>query len=152
MANEKKKVPSFEKRIHEIDFFRGILILLVVLDHIFIYLSDYSAPEVWNITWKHEFFHDFYAYGWIRGTIQPIVLMLFCFVSGISCAFSRNNIKRGFQTILVAVFIVLYTHFMQWMVDIDVLSFLNGLYIIDFNIIGVLGICMLLYGLIQKRS
>ena len=41
---------------------------------------------------------------------------------------------------------------MQWMVDIDVLSFLNGLYIIDFNIIGVLGICMLLYGLIQNRS
>ena len=150
---EKKKLSAFDKRIHEIDFFRGILILLVIIDHIFIFLGDYSAPDRWNVPWMYGFFHDFYSYGDLRSTIQPIVLMMFCFVSGISCAFSRNNIKRGIQTICVAAFITLYTHFMQWMVDIDVLSFLKGgSYIIDFNIIGVLGLSMLIYGLIQKRS
>ena len=38
-----RKPGAFEKRIHEIDFIRGLLIGLVVIDHIFCFLMIFSS-------------------------------------------------------------------------------------------------------------
>lgn len=151
MENSKKKVSAFDKRIHEIDLLRGFLILLVIIDHLFLTLGNYGQ---W--TWHNEalggFFYYWYYQGALREIIQPIVLMLFCFVSGVSCAFSRNNIKRALETIGVALLITGLTHILQALVDNKIITALSGYYIIDFNIIGVLGVCMLIYALIQKKG
>lgn len=149
---EGMRLKPFDKRIHEIDLVRGFLIILVIMDHLFITLGNYAAPSVWNVTWMYEFFYCWYFKGILREVIQPTVLMLFCFVSGVSCIFSRNNLKRGIETIVVALAICGLTHLMQALVDWGIWGFLEGYFIIDFNIIGVLGISMVVYALIEKRS
>ena len=152
MEENQKKLTVFDKRIHEIDLFRGFLILLVVIDHIFVTIANYSGPWGWNNDALYGFFYCWYYQGVLREVIQPIVLMLFCFVSGVSCAFSRNNLKRALETIGVAALIAGLTHIMQLLVDNNIITILTGYYIIDFNIIAVLGLSMLIYALIQKKS
>lgn len=144
----------FERRIHEVDLIRGILIILVVIDHIFWNLKHYGG--LWyemsndtNIIFR--FFKDFFGWYWTssaRAVIQPIILMAFCFISGISCAFSRNNWKRAVQTLAAWLILATTTNIAQ------LLGFFpnQGTVRIDFNIIAVLGISTLCYCLVQKRS
>lgn len=139
-----KKVSPFEKRIHEIDFLRGFLMVLVIMDHLFINLAIYSMPTNWNIPVLYDAFYSFYWKGTLRDFIQPLALMAFCFVSGISCAFSRNNWKRAIETIILAALISGGSHIL---VALNIIG-----QPIDVNIIGVLGLCMLLYCFVQKRS
>ena len=44
--NITRKPGPFEKRIHEIDFIRGFLIGLVVIDHIFCFLMMFSSYQI----------------------------------------------------------------------------------------------------------
>lgn len=141
------RVSAFDKRIHEIDFLRGFLIILVVMDHIFWNLGHYSGPTLWNISWMHGFFYKFYWEGIPRMVIQPLALMAFCFVSGISSAFSKNNWKRAIETLIVWAVIAIATNILQ-----ATKLFGDRNMRIDFNIIGVLGFSMLFYCLIQNRS
>jgi len=142
--SKKDKVSVFEKRIHEIDFLRGFLMIMVIIDHIFINLAVKSMPSNWNLPGAYDFFYTWYWKGTARDIIQPVALMLFCFVSGISCAFSKNNWKRAIETLILAGLIALGSH-------LAVLWGWTG-QPIDFDIIAVLGVCMLMYCFIQKRS
>ena len=138
----------FLKRIHEIDFARGFLILLVVIDHLMFNIKSYFIVWFGESNGLYQF-ADFYLNSTARDIIQPICLMLFCFISGISCVFSRNNLKRGLMTTGVALLLTLVTRVTQLIVNsnggnIDIA--------IDLNIIGVLGLSMITYALIEKRS
>ena len=42
VMEEQVKLGAFEKRIHEIDFIRGLLMVLVVVDHIFNLLMSFN--------------------------------------------------------------------------------------------------------------
>lgn len=151
-----KKVSPFEKRIHELDFARGILIALVLMDHIFNLLSGFGQQWTGDTGIFAGGFFEWYwfggqfgGYATPRTYVYPIALMGFCFVSGISCAFSKNNWKRAIETIAVWLIMALGSNILQ----ILSIKFDWGLQIaIDFNIIGVLGISMLIYCLIQNRS
>ena len=149
---QEKKLTAFDKRIHEIDFVRGLLIILVVMDHIFWNFKSHGA------NWP-GFNNDFFVWYWtgrcgdfylpLRLFIQPMALMAFCFLSGISCAFSKNNWKRAIETLIVWAVITIGSNILQ------AISNANswGLEVrIDFNIIGVLGFSMLFYCFVQKRS
>jgi len=145
---------SFDRRVHEIDFLRGFLIVMVLVDHIFWNLKHfgamwYQASNETNTIYK--FFQDFFGWYWTsdaRAVIQPTVLMAFCFVSGISCAFSHSNWKRAFETLIVWFLIAVVSNIGQ------ALGFFSsqGTIRVDFNIIGVLAFCMLFYCIVQKRS
>ena len=144
----------FERRIHEVDLIRGILIILVVIDHIFWNLKHYGG--IWydlsnETNFIFRFFRDFFGWYWTssaRAVIQPIILMTFCFISGISCAFSRDNWKRAIQTLTAWLILATTTNIAQ------LLGFFpnQGTVRIDFNIIAVLGLSTLFYCLVQKRS
>ncbi len=136
---------SFEKRIHEIDFFRGILIIMVILDHVFWNLGNYGG--LWGIDWMHDFFYNWYWKCTARQIIQPMALMAFCFVSGISCSFSRNNWKRTLEIFGVFALIAVCSNLIQWAGWFGDRSMR-----VDFNIIGVLTVCMFIYCLIQNRT
>ena len=41
-ASIRRKPGAFEKRIHEIDFIRGLLMVLVLMDHLFWCLKAYN--------------------------------------------------------------------------------------------------------------
>lgn len=104
-----KKVKLKRKRYDFLDMIRGIIILLMVMDHFFYdfgylitLISNYSNSVTTSLTPFVEF-SRFYWNNDVRIFIRYIVLFLFFFISGISCSFSRSNIKRGLRFLLFAV-------------------------------------------------
>lgn len=153
----KRTVPKqspFDRRVHEIDFLRGVMIIIVVLDHIFWNLKHFGA--IWSDAANgtnsiFNWFADFFGWYWTsdaRAVIQPMALMAFCLLSGISCAFSRNNWRRAIETLSVWLIVAVSTNIAQ----AAGLFSGQGTIRIDLNIIGVLGFSMLFFCLLQKRS
>ena len=151
-----KRVKPFDKRIHEIDFVRGVLIILVIMDHLFWCLKAY------NLTWYNrtniEAFNtiyqifNFYWTSVARRIIQPLCLMAFCFVSGISCSFSKNNLKRGILAAGVWAIISIGSNVLQILIDQGWLTIINGVLRVDFDIISVLAVSILLYCIVEKKT
>lgn len=146
-----RRVGAFEKRAHEIDFIRGVLIIIVILDHIMNNFMNHS--NTWYQITGIEFWHNFYLFAdwyWFsipRQIIRQIALISFCFISGISCAFSKNNWKRaGLMVTVFAVLQVVGNLLQAW----NVLPGVNT--IIDFNVIGVLAFSTLFYCFVQNCS
>ena len=76
-----------------------------------------------------------------------IALILFCFVSGLSCAFSRNNWKRACEMVALWFVIFIGGRIIQASKILpDVVT------CIDFNVIGVLAFSTLFYCFIQNCS
>ena len=142
-VNTVSRPKAFDKRIHEIDFVRGLLMCLVLLDHILNNIMIYFKG--WGPGFREVglFVQDFYWNGALRSIIQPLCLMAFCLVSGISTAFSRNNWKRSGLMIIVWVAVMIVT---------SVFGPVFGFYPIYFNIIGVLAWSSLIYCFFQERS
>ena len=131
---------AFESRIHEIDFFRGILIILVVFDHLMWFINYYIFKQQSGfLTW--------YWTSGLRYVVRQIVLMLFLFTCGISCHLSRNNLKRGLILLCITILIPLVTRLLQ-----PLPMFSNRVIIVDFNIIGVIALSILLYACFEKHS
>lgn len=141
-----RKPTAFDKRIHEIDFLRGCLILLVIFDHIMNHFAfDLPATGFWQVM------HDAARWYWYcepRHIVRFLALIGFCFVSGISCAFSKNNWLRAGQMILFYAFLAVGSTILEaW--DL----FDGGLTIyIPFNVIGTLAWSTLLYCFVQNKS
>ena len=137
LAREREQ---FDKRIHEIDFFRGILIILVIFDHLLWFINFYICHH-------NSVFLNWYWTSELRLAVRQIVLMAFLFTCGISCFLSRNNKKRGFLLLLLCVAITIATHLVQ------LLPMFNGRVIaIDFNVLGVVCLSILLLCTVEKRS
>ena len=114
-------------RIWEIDFFRGIAIILMVLFHLL-----YDLAVFFNFSIKYETGLIYY--------MGKMAASLFIIVAGISCSFSTNNAKRGIKLIVLGMLVYLVTF-----------VFVPGSNII-FGILQFLGLSMLLYSLINKLS
>ena len=150
------KVSAFEKRIHEIDLARGILMCLVIMDHLFNLLMSYNKTwmgpsnlqpfatlyKIFNFYWTHP----------IRKIVQYGALGSFCFVSGISSAFSRNNWKRAWQMIIVWAAIFVGSNILQLIYSNTGLNLGIRTCRVDFNIIGVLAFSTLIYCFFQKKN
>ena len=146
----------FKTRIHEIDFLRGLLMCLVILDHIFNLLMSFNrswmGPDnaqpfytIYQITY-------FYWTNPARTIIRWLCLGGFCFVSGISCAFSKNNWRRAGEMILLWLAVMVVSN------TLEAIRFTFGLDIgvrtmrVDFNILGVLAWSTLIYCFVQDES
>lgn len=153
--NITRKPGVFEKRIHEIDFARGILILLVLMDHMFWCLQFYngqwmtSAKAAGHSYQFYKFIYDIAYFYWtwdLRDGVRFFALFGFCFISGISSAFSRNNWVRAGQMLAVYGLITVGSN------ALDATGYLTQGARIDFNVIGVLAWSTLFYCFFQKRS
>lgn len=114
-------------RIWELDFARGIALVLMVYFHTIFDLADIYG-------FKISYTNGIIFY------LGKVSVILFIFVAGISSTLSKNNIKRGAQIFVIAMIITVVTH----LVD-DKLG-------VKFGILHFLGICMLLYPFISKLS
>ena len=131
---------ALDKRVFEIDFFRGILILLVVFDHLMWFINFYLFHRT-------SAFLNWYWYGDLRRIVREIVLFTFLFLCGVSTYFSRNNKKRGLILLGLCVLITISTHLIQLLPMFD-----NRAIAIDFNILGVIALSILCFSVFEKLS
>lgn len=151
-----RKPGAFEKRIHEIDFIRGALIALVLMDHLFCWLWQYngqwaaSAAGAGHDSAFYQAISDAFRWYWYsvpRNVVRYFALAGFCLVSGISSAFSRNNWVRAGQMLVIFGVLAVGSRILDAYFGSDTLH-LN----IDFNIIGVLAWSTLFYCFVMKNS
>ncbi len=114
---------SDKKRVYILAILRGILIIYVVYYHFMYDLNDILGYEIP------------YLYADWFSTIRDCMSGSLIFISGISCNLSRNNIKRGARTALIALVLSIAT--------IVVMPSQS----IIFGILHLLGTMMLLYGI-----
>lgn len=132
------KLKLSKNRIWELDYFRGILLVLVTIDHVSIFLPQFVSPGNAIGTLILQMTRDYAALP-PRGYVQPVVIFLFAFLSGINCRFTNNPAARAVSIgLFTSLFMLLHkigTLFLQ--------PFLSGLLI--FNILAVLTICMFIW-------
>lgn len=157
------KRSSFEKRIHEIDLLRGLLMTLVILDHFLNIVASYNLGWAGGKTaidagTALEPFVTIYRLAslyWdslFRQIFRWFALGSFCFVSGISSAFSRNNWKRAGQMILFWALVFILTNILENIKDTAGLNLGIRTARVDFNIIGVLAWSTLIYCFVQDKQ
>ena len=134
-----------KKRIWELDFLRGICLILMVFDHFMINTYSLFAP-FWAETLGTNSAVKFYEFtrsylngnlSSIRNTIRPVVLWFFFSLCGISSSFSRNNFKRGMQVALVGLLLSVGSYFVDG-------------YFIHFGVLQMLAFCILAWAFIKK--
>lgn len=91
-ANSLKMPSSTENRVFELDFLRGLSIVMMILHHI-IYDLRYIL-EIDVFAWQESFF--------FQNILRPPFVFIFLFVSGVCCTFSRSNIRRSLRLAAVA--------------------------------------------------
>ena len=142
MANPKQvTISKADRRIWEIDFLRGVLIIGMVIDHFMFFLGMFgslypanSVPE-WLVT-VGNFAND-YWYNEFKVAVRFIGVLLFFLLTGISSKFSKSNLKRAL--ICIGCGVALSLIFMTY-------SLVAG--VKHYSIMGIitcLGLAMLLY-------
>ncbi|MDY4788184.1 MAG: heparan-alpha-glucosaminide N-acetyltransferase domain-containing protein [Bacilli bacterium] len=132
-------------RIWEIDFLRGLSILLMVFDHFMYYLmtipyifSNYhNAPSFIETLVK---FANNYWNSSLRFYGHIVFVTIFLLLVGISCHFSKNNLKRGLQIFGVGVLISIVTFILAKLGFDDVFILFGILHLIG---TGILLSCLL---------
>ena len=154
-VQEEKQKPKKERkpRVWEIDFLRGFCVCLMVLDHLTMLVAGFFAP-MWygyDMAFWDGFskFCDLWFYNSLaRRVIHPIVLFVFFAISGISCSFSRSNLKRGGLLAAVALLYTLVTYGAQTLVFEDTEVLHAGSVFVSFGVLHFLAFCILLYAII----
>lgn len=127
LLNEKKS------RIWELDFLRGICVLLMIWDH-FMYNIAFIFGDAWGTEGFLNFAIDYWT-GGLRTFFHPIIYCIFFVLCGISCTFSRDNLGRGIKALILAFIITVVT------------SIFNST--IKFGVLHMLAFAMLIYYIIN---
>ena len=96
----KKDEQAKQKRVWEIDFLRGLCIIMMVFDHFMFdlwyfpyFVTNFHAVN--NETFEKVVDFAERYWGWdVREAVRLAVIFTFMVLSGISCSFSRSNGKR----------------------------------------------------------
>ena len=116
-----------QKRINIIDEFRGALIILVVIYHLF-----YTLAMIYHVDWSLKPFS-------VMRIWQPILPAMFILISGISFQLSRNNIVRGLKLAVISAAITI------------ILWFFMPSQIIWFGILHFLAVMNIVFGLLKNQ-
>lgn len=115
------------KRIWEIDFLRGIALILMIVFHII-----FDLREIYNLPIDYSSGIVYY--------IGKTAAILFMLISGISSSFSKSNIKRGIKIFAIAMAITIVTHLF------------DPAFGIKFGILHFFGIAMILFPLFKPLN
>ncbi len=145
LVDELEKEPSVKRqRVWEVDFLRGFLILFVIWDHFMwdvSFMWDVHAPggNGYNTAlfrWLFEVSEAYYG-GSLRKATHDAFVTLFVFLSGVSCSFSRNNLKRGIKMAIFAALLTSVTYAASQIFSVRLT--------IRFNVIHVVALSVLLW-------
>ena len=98
----KRKLSQSKNRIWELDFIRGICVLLMIWDHFMFNISEIFGDAWATANPIHNGILNFaynYESGMLREIFHPIIFCLFFILCGISCNLSRSNLKRGIEAL-----------------------------------------------------
>jgi uncharacterized membrane protein len=112
-------------RIWEVDFLRGIAIILMTVFHLVFDLVEYKGLNL-------SYLDGFWYY---EGRLSAIAFMV---IAGVSATLSGRHIRRGLLVLGCGLVITLVTYFF------DPRTYIR------FGILHMLGSCMLLYPLVQR--
>ena len=141
-----REITTNSNRVWEVDFLRGLLIICVMIDHFFSSVArelTYYNTSFWQTFGQFcdNVWGNVNTIGQFRSIVQYPGVMVFVLLSGVSCSFSKNNLKRGIRMAIFALIETLAT----WIVS---LIFQHN-YLIGFNIIHVLASCVLIWSLLD---
>lgn len=129
-TNKKRNFPLLKdksNRIWELDFLRGICVLLMIWDH-FMFSVRFIFGDAWSAQseglFKFVTFAENYWVGDLRTLFHPIIFCLFFIMCGISCSLSRNNLKRGIIALFLAFGITAVTSMFDMIIRFGVLHML----------------------------
>ena len=138
-------------RIWEIDFLRGLCVFLMLFDHIAIMLATEFGPA-WYGGWIGmetstefgaklcNFMRWYCAESALREIGHPVVLFIFFSISGISCSFSRSNLKRGLILAVISGLYSLVTYILSITMDSTLL--------VTFGVLHFYAVCILVWAII----
>ena len=128
-----------KKRIWEVDFLRGFMILFVVWDH-FMWDIRYgfgSNYQTGLFQWLYELAGDYYSRQGLRALTHDTFVSLFVFTSGVSCSFSNSNFKRAIKMICFALLLSSVTYAAGSILQADIT--------VNFNVIHVIALSVLVW-------
>ena len=149
LETQLKYLPLPKQRIWELDFLRGICVLLMVLDHLSMIVAMF-APSWYGLSYWYEMgmgdaFVRF-CYEWVDSAnwriAHSVVLVVFFGISGMSCTFSRSNLKRGSALMAVS---MLYSYVTIFINDVMGISGTT----VTFGVLHFLSTSILLYALVD---
>lgn len=126
-------------RIWELDFIRGICVILMIWDHFMFDIMDIFGKAWVTANATNYAIVDLannYFSGMLREVFHPIIFCLFFMLCGISCNLSRNNLKRG----MAALFLAFGITFVSSLFNMS----------ITFGVLHMLGFSILIYYIISK--
>ena len=150
MEKVAKKEIDFSKRILEIDILRAIAVILMVVDH-FIYDLAFLMPDVFidfpyykNAFWGPivDFAEDYWFWDF-RQIAREVVVFVFFMLTGICCAFSKNNLKRGLILLGFAMALTLGTGIIAYIMN-------NIDFTISFGALHCFALALIIIGLLEK--
>lgn len=135
---------KLNKRITEIDLLRGICVFLMVFDHFMfdlwglmpeLFLRFPEPNGFW--AWAVKVANLYWIWG-VRVAVRNVVVFCFLALTGISCSFSRNNLKRGVMLFGVALLVTAGTFAVGEITgDMDTLISFGILHLISLSILFV---------------
>lgn len=140
----KKNISAKKNRIWELDFFRGLAIILVVIDHAmydFKFLFTSWATSESAVLRSLSSYGHWYLDSDLRFFWRPAFLFVFFATSGICTAFSKNNFIRGIRLGLVAIVVSIVTHYVEF--------FSGEEAFILFGVLHCLAVIILVYSVIS---
>lgn len=124
------------KRVWELDFIRGILILVVTFDHVLLFGYYWNLLEFNGAV--GEWFRDEIFLGYLdspfRKGISPFGLWLFSLLAGVSSSLTKNPAKRAIKTCAFTAAFMLGYLILHFIVP----DLVNG--VIIFNILAIVSI------------
>ena len=155
-SETQEKKPK-KPRVWEIDFLRGFCVYLMILDHLTMLIAGFFAPMWYGYDFALWDGFSRFCYTWFfeslaRRIIHPIVLFVFFSISGISCSFSRSNLKRGGLLAAVALLYTLVTYGVQTLIFEDTEVLHTGSVFVSFGVLHFLAFCILLYAIIELST
>lgn len=134
---------SFLNRAYELDLLRGISVLLMILDHFMFDLWGLLPSLFADYPRKLMRFAYNYWYWDVRTVVRVAVVFAFLALTGICCTFSRNNLKRGFKLLLVALGLTAATYLAGVVMG-------ESETMIVFGVLHAIAVSLLLIGCLEK--
>ncbi len=133
MVDEIVATPT-PKRVWEVDFLRGFMILFVVWDHLMWDIKSQGPYQTEFFTWLFELART-YQTGTLRKATHDVFVTLFVFTSGVSCSFSHSNWKRGVKMAAFALLFTAVTYAVTAIVGMNVTIYFNVIHVIALSVL-----------------